>query len=180
MAGLENYMKDNKNGNDTIDNLYRRYVHDLFSYASHLGFDPETCKDAIHDVFYKLCINQKQLDNVINVRYYLLRSLKNRLLDIHKQRKEVSQLPSDSVNQELPFTIHITIEDILIQSEDEENIKTVIGNMLQSLTAHQREIIYLRYTQECEYEEIARLMNISVHSCRKLIYKAITKLRSST
>ena len=92
----------------------------------------------------------------------------------------MSQLPSDSVNQELPFTIHITIEDILIQSEDEENIKTVIGNMLQSLTAHQREIIYLRYTQECEYEEIARLMNISVHSCRKLIYKAITKLRSST
>lgn len=173
-------MKKNKNGNNTIDNLYRRYVHDLFSYASHLGFDPETCKDAIHDVFYKLCINEKQLDDVVNVRYYLLRSLKNRLLDIHKQRKEMYQLPSDSTDQELPFTIHITIEDTLIQSEEEENIKTIIGNMQQSLTAHQREIIYLRYAQECEYEEIARLMNISVHSCRKLVYKAITKLRSST
>lgn len=178
MAGLKNDI-DNKNRNNSIDNLYRRYVHDLYSYALHLGFDSETSKDAIHDIFYKLCINEKQLDSVANVRYYLLCSLKNRLLDIYKQRKNMSQLPSDSTNQELPFTIHITIEDTLIQSEEEKKLKTIVGHMLQSLTSRQREIIYLRYTQECEYEEIALLMNISVHSCRKLIYKAITKLRSS-
>jgi len=177
---LEKDTTDGRNEAKNIDSLYRRYIHDLFSYALHLGFDEETCKDAIHDVFYKLCINEKLLDDVKNVRYYLFRSLKNRLLDIHKQRRGTSPLPSNAENQELPFTIHITIEDTLIQSEEKEKMRTTLESMLQSLTARQREIIYLRYTQEYEYEEIAQLMDMAVHSCRKLIYKAITKLRSSS
>lgn len=41
--------------------------------------------DAIHDVFYKLCMDQVQLDQIKNIQFYLLRALKNRLLYIYKQ-----------------------------------------------------------------------------------------------
>lgn len=166
--------------NNAIDKLYRVYVHDLFSYGLHLGFDRETCQDAIHDVFYKLCIDKTRLDTIANIRFYLLRALKNRLLDIHKQKKETSELPTDITADDLPFTIQVTIEDKLIQTEEEENIRITVENMLNSLTNRQREIIYLRFSQGCEYEEIAQLMDISVHSCRKLSHKAITKLKNSS
>lgn len=36
---------------------YNQYLDSLYAYALHLGFDDHTCMDAIHDVFYKLCIN---------------------------------------------------------------------------------------------------------------------------
>lgn len=155
------------------------YVNDLYSYALHLGFEDETCKDAIHDVFCRLCANKDDLHAVRNMRFYLLRALKNRLLDIYKQRKETTELPPEAEWQDIPFTIHITVEDKLIQSEEDEQNKTLLEEMLRPLTGRQREIIYLRYTQECDYEEIAQIMNITVHSCRKLFYKAITRMRGS-
>lgn len=161
-----------------LDTLYREHVHDLLSYALHLGFDRETSKDAIHDVFYKLCMDQEQLAQIQNVRFYLLRALKNRLLDLYKQKKGVSELSLDSIQEELPFTIRVTVEDELIQSEENEINRKRVENMLQSLSDRQREIIYLRYTHECGYEEIAQLMNISIPSCRKLLYKTLLKLKN--
>lgn len=165
-------------GNNILDSLYREHVHDLFSYALHLGFDRETCQDAIQDVFCKLCTDRIELDAIQNIRFYLLRALKNRLLDLHKQKRNVAELPLDSVSEEVPFTIRVTVEDEWIESEEHEKTRQLIENMLQSLNDHQREIIYLRYTHECSYEEIAQLMNISVNSCRKLLYKTLLKLKS--
>ncbi len=49
--------------------------------------------------------------------------------------------------------------------------------MLQSLTARQREIVYLRYIQEYDYPQIADILNISIHGCRKLLSKAMETLR---
>lgn len=164
--------------NNILDSLYREHVHDLFSYALHLGFDRETCQDAIQDVFCKLCTDPIEPASIQNMRFYLLRALKNRLLDLHKQKRNVSELPLDTIPEDLPFTIRVTVEDEWIESEEHEKTRQLIERMLQSLTDHQREIIYLRYTHECSYEEIAQLMNISVNSCRKLLYKTLLKLKS--
>lgn len=171
---------DKQSDNKIIDAIYRTHVHSLFSYGLHLGFDRETCKDAIHDVFYKLCMDQVQFEEIKNIRFYLLRALKNRLLDIFKQKKGVSEFSLDVITDELPFTIRVTVEDELIRSEEEDNLKETVENLLQSLTDRQREIIYLRYSHECDYEEIAQLMNISVQSCRQLLHKALSKLKKSS
>jgi len=69
------------------------------------------------------------------------------------------------------------LEDLLIEEEEQQQIKREIEEMLGSLTDRQREIIYLRYVQEYDYPQIAQLLNISVHACRKLVSKAITSLR---
>ncbi len=164
---------------NNIDTIYRKYVNDLYSYALHLGFDREISKDAIHDVFYKICLDKSRLDKITNIRFYLLRALKNRLLDIHKQKRDISEISVDTVQEELPFTIHVTIEDTIIQSEEDEKTRMRVESLLESLTDRQREIIYLRYSQECDYEEIAQLMNITVPACRKLSHKAISKLKMS-
>lgn len=164
--------------NNILDSLYREHVHDLFSYALHLGFDKETCQDAIQDVFCKLCTDRIALDAIQHVRFYLLRALKNRLLDLHKQKRNVSELPLDTLPEDLPFTVRVTAEDEWIASEENEKTRQIVESMLQALSDRQREIIYLRYTHECSYEEIAQLMHISVNSCRKLLSKTLLKLKS--
>jgi len=156
------------------------YANDLFSYALNLGFDRDTSMDAIHDVFYKICLDKNMLNKVSHVRFYLLRALKNRLLDIYKQKKETTELPVESAADEIPFSIHVTAEDLIIEMEEQEKIRTKVEELLETLTDRQREIIYLRYTQECDYEEIAELMHITIPACRKLFHKTITKLRKNT
>jgi RNA polymerase sigma factor (sigma-70 family) len=119
----------------------------------------------------------------VNIHFYLLRALKNHLINVHKLRKTVTELSLESFDnrtEDLPFTINVTIEDELIGKEEEEEIRIRITRMLEELSDRQREIIYLRYTEGCEYEEISRLMHISVSSCRKLIHKAMAKLKKFT
>jgi RNA polymerase sigma factor (sigma-70 family) len=169
-----------KSSDKEIQNIYKAHVHDLYSYARHLGFNKETAMDAIHDVFMNIIINGNHLSDILNIRTYLFRALKNRLLNIVKQEPQTVELPdNEDIANEVPFTVDVTVEDIMIQQEEDEKIRQKVEKLLKSLTDRQREIIYLRYMQELEYEQIAEIMNITAPACRKLVHKAIAKLRET-
>lgn len=163
-----------------IASLYNEYIDDLYAYALHLGFNEDMSMDAIHDVFYKLCINSRSLDNISNIKLYLFRALRNRLIDIYRANKEYTDVhfPREKSLDELPFQLNVTIEDELIDKENKEEIRQKVEKILSNLTDRQREIIYLRYIHECDYEEIAELMNISVAACRNLTSKSLNKLKN--
>ena len=161
---------------ENIASIYNRYVDDLHTYALYLGFEKEVIMDAIHDVFCKFATDERRLQDVSNIKFYLFKSLKNRLYDIYKTRKEYAELSAIDL-QETPFNIQVTIEERLIGQEEQQQIKNQLAEMLESLTERQREIVYLRYVQEYDYEQISELLNISVHGCRKLLSKAMQNLR---
>lgn len=152
-------------------------MEDLFTYGCYLGFERETVKDAIHDVFVKIATNSDNLDNISNIKFYLFRSLKNRLLDIYKSQKEHIELENIDPSRGISFNIEVNVEELMIEEEEQTKIKTEIEQLLGSLTDRQREIIYLRYIQEYDYPQIAELLQISIHGCRKLVSKAILSLK---
>ena len=161
---------------ENIASIYNRYVDDLHTYALYLGFEKEVIMDAIHDVFCKFAASEKLLQDVSNIKFYLFKSLKNRLYDIYKARKEYAELSAIDL-QETPFNIQVTIEDRLIDKEEQRQIKDQLSEMLDSLTERQPEVVYLRYVQEYDYAQISELLNISIHGCRKLLSKAMQNLR---
>jgi RNA polymerase sigma factor (sigma-70 family) len=161
---------------ENIASIYNRYVDDLYTYGLYLGFEKEVVMDAIHDVFCKFASCEKRAEDVLNIKFYLFKSLKNRLYDIYKARKEYVELSAIDL-QETPFNIQVTIEERLIGQEEQQQIKNQLAEMLDSLTERQREVVYLRYIQEYDYEQIAQLLNITVHGCRKLLSKAMQNLR---
>lgn len=165
-----------------IASTYSEYLDTLYSYALHLGFDEQTAMDAIHDVFYKLCIHHTSLNEIANLKFYLFRALRNRLIDIHRTNKEYPEpFPiQEDTEESISFQLNVTVEDELINKEDSEEIRRKVEHVLSRLTDRQREIIYLRYIQEYSYEEIAELTQISVAACRNLISKSLTKLRESS
>lgn len=162
-----------------ISSAYNEYLDMLYSYSLYLGFDEQIAMDAIHDVFYKLCTRHSSLDEISNLKSYLFRSLRNRLIDIKRtNREDIGFFNSEDETYEiLPFQLHITIEDELIMKEDAEEISQKIKNLLNQLTDRQREAIYLRYIKEMSYEEIAKIMHISIEACRNLISKAISRMK---
>lgn len=161
---------------ENIASIYNRYVDDLYTYALYLGFEKGIIMDAIHDVFCKFAADEKRFQDVSNIKFYLFKSLKNRIYDIYKTQKEYIGLSAIDA-QDAPFNIHVTIENQLIDKEEQQQIKDQLSEMLDSLTERQREIVYLRYVQEYDYAQISELLNISIHGCRKLLSKAMQNLR---
>lgn len=161
-----------------IEHIYSLYVDDLYTYASYMGFDEETIMDAIHDVFCKLAAAESFLNPVVNLKFYLFAALKNRLLDMRRTRMPQVSLSSMDVSAEASFNINVTVVDDLTAPEEQNRIRNLIGEMLDTLTDRQREIVYLRYVQEYDYPQIARLLGISINGCRKLLSKAIQSLRA--
>ena len=109
-----------------------------------------------------------------SLKFYLLRAVKNKLLDILRGKKE----SIDISECEYTFTINFTIEDKIMEDEEYSSIKKRVSEMLSTLTNRQKEIMYLRYIEEMDYETIARLMDMKVQSIRNIIHKSVDKLKS--
>lgn len=163
--------------NKDIGVIYNENIEGLFSYALYLGFEKEIIMDAIHDVFCKLSADKSLLRDASNIKFYLFRSLKNRLLDIYKSKNTQTTVYTSDFTDILPFDIDISTEDVIIQEEERQKIKNKIEEMLNSLTPRQREIVYLRYVESYDYNQISALLNISIPSCHKLITKSMKTLR---
>ena len=162
---------------ENIASIYNLYVDDMLTYAIYLGFERNVAMDAIHDVFCKFVERKLKLHHVENQKYYLLRALKNRLFDIYRNQLEEVDI-SEVSDLDPIFNVNISIEDVIIDKELKMQIENQIKDMLDTLTDRQREVVYLRYIQEYDYEQISQLMDITVHGCRKLLSKAMQNLRA--
>lgn len=48
---------------------------------------------------------------------------------------------------------------------------------MKNITPNQREAVYLKYVTGLQHKEIAEILNINEESARKLLYRAMGKLR---
>lgn len=120
---------------------------------------------------------RREVQEIQNPKFYLLRALRNQLIDTYKLKRNYSEVLTGEITDELPYKIKITVEDEIIAAEEQAEVSQKVDEILSILTERQREIIYLRYMQECSYEEIAEIMQISVPACRKLLYRTLLKLK---
>lgn len=163
-------------GNDGVFILlYNSYVDQLYSYGRGLGFDKETLKDAIHDVFLNLLAKRGKLREIRNVRAYLFRSLYNRLVDM--KRKETDNV--DAENSPSPeMHITVTVLDNIIDVEQAQFVSSGLEKLINGLSPMQRSAIYMRFMYEMEYSEIAEILKVTPHAARKFVSKGIHNIRS--
>lgn len=155
--------------------LYNQYADLLYSYGTGLGFAKEDIEDSIQEIFCNLYLNHSKINEINNLKFYLLRALKNRLLNVYQASRTQNFIDMENVD----FYTEVTVLDDLIDAEDRTAIQKKIQSYLDELTGRQREAIYLRYIEDLDYEEIAELMNTTVPSVRNLVFKAIKQLRNS-
>lgn len=163
-----------RNGNEkAFSAIFNGHVQALFRYGVKFVSDEEMVKDCIQDLFVKLYNNRQNLSPTDNIRLYLFRALKNKLLDELYAHKETVSLSAGNV----PFEL-MGAEDA---DEEEDWTQTVRKSRLEkgmkALTPRQREAIYLRYTMEMPLEEVAKMLEMNYQSVRNLIHRSMEKLR---
>jgi RNA polymerase sigma factor (sigma-70 family) len=164
-----------KDGNiEALGELYNIFIDDLFYYGMQFTKDKSCVMDSIHDVFLNLYKYRKTLANTDNVKYYLLRSLKNQIL---KQTKNKVIFLNDSIQHNSTFSS--SIEDQIIDKEFSKERTCKLSNAINLLSKGQRHGLFLRFTEERTYVEIANIMNVSVQTSRTIVYRAIKVLRKN-
>ena len=117
--------------------LYDRYANLLLSYGIGLGFGREDIKDAIQEIFCNLYLHHLQVGEIRNLKFYLLRALKNKLLNIYRVTMDTYPVEVE----EMGFQTEVDILDGLIDEEERELLKQKIKSYLNTLTSRQREAI---------------------------------------
>ncbi|MGL4994499.1 MAG: RNA polymerase sigma factor [Bacteroidales bacterium] len=163
-----------EDGNErAFSTLFTLIASDLYSYGTNLGYNSDDVNDAIQDVFINLHCNNKINIKGETIKFYLLRSVKNRLIDIQRAKKPTSELD----NTLIEFQLQLSIEDEYINNERIFIMKEQVSAILNQLTDHQKEIIYLRYIEDLDYDQIADILNMNVQNIRGQVFKTLQKLR---
>jgi len=154
--------------------IFLRYSNVLFDYGCRFTADKDLVKDCIQEVFCTLIRTRKSLSETDNIRLYLLKSIKRKII---RELKSASNKPRllDDQDYSFNFLWSENLDDQLYELAEEK--RQLIADAILSLTERQKEAIYLRFNRGLEYEEISFLLNLNYQSSRALIHRAIEKLR---
>ena len=119
--------------------LYNSYADALYAYGMGFGFDNETVKDVIHDIFLDIMTRQVDLGRIVNIKAYLFRIVHNRLVDLHRSRVDKCDLS----DREPGLRVSLTSLDAMIESERVLRIRQTIESLLNQLSPKQREALLL-------------------------------------
>ena len=154
--------------------LYTEYVQTLYRYGSRFTSNGELIKDCIQDIFTTLYKDRHRLGPPpANVKVYLFVSLKNNL--VRALQKESRHEPFE--HEIHTFLLEPSVEEQFIDNESNRNQQKLIEKILLILTPRQKEIIYYRYIQELELDEICKLMQLNYQSAQNLLQRSIKKIR---
>jgi RNA polymerase sigma-70 factor (ECF subfamily) len=146
----------------------------LYNYATKFSKDRAFAEDCLQEVFLDLWHNRANLSETVVVKAYLLTAVRNRLLKALRRADLFS--PIDELTF-VPDVIEMSAEELLITGEQQDEQVRQLRQSILQLTPRQQEIIYLRFYQHLNHDEIAQLLNLSRPSVANLLSIALKELR---
>lgn len=149
---------------DAFGQLYQRHRRGLYGYAVSLTGSEAPAADAVQDLWLAFLENVDRLADVANVRAYLYRSLRNKVMDGF--RKDKRELPQQEARLVQP-------RDTVAGREEAERM----NQALMRLPEEQREVVLLRIYGEMKFNDIAEVLQTSTKTVESRHRLALEKLR---
>ncbi len=169
---VKNWQEFIDGNREALGNIFRLYFEDMVAYGMKIVPSEDTVKDHIQELFVRLWEKWFQLVPVRNVKVYLLICVKNDLLQTSRNNASAKNKLPDEADQ-----FSISVEDFLIEKEEDTALAWKIASSLEKLTARQREVIYLRFYHNMDFPQLAEMMEMNVQSVRNLLFRALEKIR---
>ena len=167
--------KDMISGNKkSFEDLYKQYFQALINYGFRITKNENLIEDAVQELFISIWNNRTNLSEVNEVKFYLFRSLKNRIL--RQLEKDIFD-KSEDIDVYLDFLNSISEEQKKIDSEQfDANLET-LQRAIAHLPIRQQEVINLKYYHDFTLDEIAKLMDVNKQSVSNLLFRSYAILR---
>jgi len=160
---------------ESFARIYNFYIDELLSYGYRVTSNRQLIKDSIQDLFLHLWLHRSNLSETDSIKFYLFRSLRNRILKNLEKHQDIFLDTSESVLENVMGDF--SYEQELVNYEMQHEQIARLQKAIEKLPKRQQEAIQLRYHHNFSLEEIADLMQVNNQSVRNLLHKAIVQLR---
>ena len=172
MSEKEIWNKLRNGDQGALEKIYRSYYSDLYIYGKRLTRDETTVEDCIQELFVELWNRRENLSETNSIKPYLLVSLKRKIFHTIKKIRKTT----DTELEEKYFDAELSIDEILIAKETTSEQKNSLKAAFNELSDRQKEILFLKYYSEMDYNEISQIMELNYQSARNLVSRALQKL----
>jgi RNA polymerase sigma factor (sigma-70 family) len=161
--------------NDTIaySKLYNSLYPQLYAYTYNNLKNTDLASDIVQDVFIKLWQKRNKIGQIENVKAYFFR-VTHSLIQNHFRRENLNRKMLSSLSMEKEC---ISIEDFIIKEESLLKSNKNIKKAIEKLPSRQKEMIYMSFYQNLNYNQIVALTGIKYQSVVNNIYRAVKVLR---
>jgi RNA polymerase sigma factor (sigma-70 family) len=166
-----NLWREFKSGDlGAYSQIYRKYFFVLFNYGKKISDDHELVKDCIQDLFIKIWSNRENLNDTTSIKYYLVTSLKRKILDHLRSTQMKYKGDQDAEVIEI-------IPDDVIDEELTEEQKHRILNAMNRLSEHQQKLLHMKYYKNLSNKEISKELGITIQSVYNAVFKALKSVK---
>lgn len=165
-----------RRGDDFILSLiYTENSRLLYQYGLKFTSERTLVEDTIHDLFCDLLRNRKTIGTTDHIRFYLMKSFRRKLVRKINNENRYSDIKTD----DLAFNIRYSVEQDFIKKENREKILKELSDAIENLTPRQKEAIYLRYSQDMDYDKISLILDMGIEASRNLVSRAVKSLKET-
>lgn len=155
--------------------LSRQHYRALYNYALKFSRDSDFISDCIQELYLELWERRSFLSETNFVKSYLFKALRNKII------KESIRLKRFQEPEELAFVsdAEFSVEARIVENEQQLHQARHLNHVISMLSKRQQEVVYLRFYQNLENEEIARIMSLTRPSVANLLYRTLKEMKEN-
>jgi len=146
--------------------LVRQHQAMVFSIAWHMLRDRAVAEELAQDVFLSLHQHLAELESPEHIQFWLRRVTSNRALDVVRRRQRRPMVSLENAPE--PVALTPTGDPLL---------GTALKKLVAALPEKSRAIVVLRYQEDLDPAEIARVLGIPVGTVKSQLQRALALLR---
>lgn len=152
--------------------IYRRYHGNLYLHALKMLGGREEARDVVQELFARLWNARERFSLTTSLSSYLYTAVRNRILDIFSHEKIVNRYRQSfqEFTEQGDF-----ITDNMVR---EKELAILIEQEIAGLPEKMREVFEMSRKGHLSHIEIAQELQLSEHTVKKQISKAIKRLRA--
>ena len=154
--------------------IYQLWFDELFNYGIKVARGREDLlKDCIQEMFVYLWQKRTEIQVQSSLKFYLFKSLRRSILQKFKANK-ISDILAEGV---FYFETVPSIESQLIRDQSIQESNQQLLRAINNLPQRQKEVIFLRFYEDFEPQEVANIMGLKLNSTYVLLSKSLQALR---
>ena len=162
---------------EVLDRLIEQYQYRLFRYLLYITGNPERAEDFFQETWIRVLERGHQYDGKFKFEAWLFTIARNLVIDWQRQKKAVSldsmMDPEEGKGFEIVDEKAESPLQLFLQAESQDRVQA----SLEQLPAAYREVLLLRFQEEMQLDEIAKIQATPISTVKSRLYRGLDALK---